>query len=77
MDIDMTDVTVHIDETLEPSALEEIETRLRAQDGVISVGRRADRPHLMVVEYNPRRASGTRILDTVTTGGLHAEILGL
>ena len=77
MDIDMTDVTLHIDETLEAAELDKLESRLREQDGVISVGRQQNRPHLMVVEYNPKRASGTDILSTVTNGGLHAEIVGL
>ena len=77
MNIDMTDVTVHIDETLAPDALERLESRLRAEEGVISVGRQARRPHLMVVEYNPKRATGERILSTLTREGLHAEIVGL
>ena len=77
MDIDMTDITLHIDETLEPEALAQLESRLRAEDGVLSVGRQPRRPHLMVVEYNPRRASGQRILSAVTREGLHAEIVGL
>ncbi|HDP88697.1 MAG TPA: ATP-binding protein [Thioalkalivibrio sp.] len=77
MDIDMTDVTLHIDEALDTDQLEHLESRLRAQEGVISVGRRPDRPHLMVVEYNPRRATGERILSTVRSDGLHAELIGL
>lgn len=77
MNIDMSDVTVHIDETLAPDALARLESVLRAQEGVISVGRQPQRPHLMVVEYNPSRATGERILSTVTREGLHAEIVGL
>lgn len=77
MNIQMTDVTLHIDETLDENDLDIVEEDLRENDGVISVHREENRPHLMMVEYNPDRVTSRNILNTVTSQGLHAELIGL
>ncbi len=77
MDIQMTDVTLHIDEALESRDLEIVEEDLRDNDGVLSVHREKNRPHLMLVEYNPDLVTARNILNTVTSQGLHAELIGL
>ena len=77
MDIQLADVVVHIDQTLERNRRAEIEERLRAIDGVVSVHNPDDRPHLAIVEYNPDRTSSSAILNTVTVQGVHAELVGL
>lgn len=77
MNIQMTDVTLHIDEALDENDLNIVEKDLRDNDGVISVHREGNRPHLMLVEYNPDRVTSHRILSTVTSQGLHAELIGL
>ena len=77
MDIQMTDVVLHIDEELAENDLHAIEDNLRQYDGVISVHHETDRPHLMLVEYNPELATSRGILHTVTSRGLHAELIGL
>jgi len=77
MDIQMTDVTLHIDEELEKNDLDIVEHDLRDNEGVLSVHRESNRPHLMLVEYNPDRVTSRHILNTVTSQGLHAELIGL
>ncbi len=77
MDIPLTDVTVHIDETLSDQELQAIEGDLRGRDGVISVHVQSNKKHLMVVQYNPRNIGSAGILDTVIGKGVHAELLGL
>jgi hypothetical protein len=77
MNIQLADVTVHIDQTLDPERRSHIEDALRAVDGVISVHNPDDRPHLSVVEYNPDKTSSAAILTAVTTQGVHAELIGL
>ena len=75
--IHMTDVTIHVDETLDASARAEMETDLRAMDGVISVHNADERPHLVMVEYNPFETNSSALLDDVTSHGVHAEMIGL
>ena len=77
MDIQLADVIVHIDQTLERERRSEIEEHLRAIDGVVSVHNPDDRPHLAIVEYNPDRTSSAAILNTVTVQGVNAELVGL
>lgn len=77
MDIQLADVVVHIDQTLERERRSEIEEQLRAIDGVVSVHNPDDRPHLAIIEYNPERTSSAAILKTVTVQGVDAELIGL
>jgi hypothetical protein len=77
MDIQLVDVVVHIDQTLERGRRTEIEEQLRAIDGVVSVHNPDDRPHLAIVEYNPDKTTSAAILNTITIQGVHAELVGL
>lgn len=77
MDIQLADVVVHIDQTLERDRRSEIEEELRAIDGVVSVHNPDNRPHLAIVEYNPDKTNSTVILNTVTVQGVQAELVGL
>ena len=77
MDIQLADVVVHIDQTLERERRTDIEEQLRAIDGVVSVHNPDDKPHLAIVGYNPEKTSGAVLLNTVTVQGVHAERVGL
>lgn len=77
MDIQLADVTLHIDEALDVGRRALVEEQLRALDGVVSVSNSDTTPHLMVVEYNPEKLKATHLLDTVKAAGLHAELIGL
>jgi len=76
-DIHLTDVTVHIDENISEEVRAKVEEHLRADEGVTSVHFSKDRPHLLVVAYDPSHAASRRILETVLGEGLHAELVGL
>jgi hypothetical protein len=77
MDIKLVDVTIHIDETIEQSRRPELVDTVRQQDGVVSVGYHDEKPHLMIIEYNPEKISSKTLLQTVKDQGLHAELIGL
>jgi hypothetical protein len=77
MDIQLSDVTLHIDETLPVVRRTEIEEALRGIDGVVSVHNPDERPHLTIVEYNPERTDSAVVLKTVTDRGVHAQLIGL
>lgn len=76
-DIQLADVTLHIDENLERDQRATIEISLRALDGVISVQNPDKAPHLTVVEYDPEVTSSQEILERVTNQGAHAQLVGL
>ncbi len=77
MDIKIVDVTIHIDETLEEARRPQLVDKIREQDGVVAVGYHDEKPHLMVVEYNPDKTSSSDLLETIKGEGLHAELIGL
>jgi hypothetical protein len=77
MDIQLADVTIHVDENLAVAERAEIEQKLRAIDGVVSVHNPDDKPHLAVVEYDPNKVKSTALLEAVKREGVHAQLVGL
>ena len=77
MDIQLVDVTIHVDETLPENQRTDLVDKVRERDGVVSVGNHADKPHLLVVEYNPDKVNSQELLSMVKKQGVHAELVGL
>ena len=76
-DIQLADVTIHIDAETSKDIREKIESALRNLSGVVSVHMPDDEPHLLVVEYNPEATTSTHMLTTVRELAGHAEMIGL
>ena len=77
MNIDLADVTLHVDETLDSDGLSELEKAFRQREGVVSVHVDEKRPHLFVLEYNPQLVNSKDLLKITEYQGLHAELIGL
>ena len=79
MDINLADVTLHVDEELSEKARNALEDALRQRDGVVSVhfNTNATHPHLAVVEFNPERVNSKDLLSIVKHQGYHGELVGL
>ena len=52
-DINLVDVTIHIDNETDTDTREKIDTALRSLNGVVSVSMPDEKPHLLTVEYDP------------------------
>ena len=77
MDIQLADVTLHIDEALDANERKGVEEQIRALEGVVSVSNSDATPHLTIVEYNPAKVKASQVLETVTSRGVHAQLVGL
>ena len=77
MDIQLADVTLHIDKNLSSEQRGTIEESLRALDGVVSIHNPDKTPHLTLVEYDPDVITSRTILQRVTNQGVDAELVGL
>ncbi|EGV51807.1 hypothetical protein [Candidatus Endoriftia persephone] len=77
MDINLADITIHVDETLDESGQKQLESAFREREGVVSVHHENNRPHLFVLEYNPEKVSGRDLLSITHFQGLHGELVGL
>lgn len=76
MSATISDITVHIDETLNDRELANLEQAIRSDEGVVSVGHNENGRHFMVVLYDPEEIRGKDILGRVTEQGFHAELIG-
>ena len=77
MNIDLADVTLHVDESLDSSGLMQLEDAFRTREGVVSVHVDPKRPHLFVLEYNPKMVHSKDLVKIPEFRGLHAELIGL
>lgn len=77
METQMADVTIHIDETLEGAKMEDLRDRVLAESGVMAAIFHKEKPHLMIVEFDPFKNSSANLLKTVTKQGVHAQLIGM
>ena len=73
----MTDITIHIDETLDPARMESLRDILLNDNGVMTADYRRENLHLMVVGYDPQATSSQTLLRTVQAQGMHAVLIGM
>ncbi len=69
-------VVIHIDESLSPEEISQMEQNLGELGGIVSACVHEKTPHLMVVDYDPNAVSSTGLLHTLQGRGLHAELIG-
>ncbi|NIP72170.1 MAG: ATP-binding protein [Gammaproteobacteria bacterium] len=77
MEAKMVDVTLHLGEDTVHEQREDLRDRLLQARGIMAADYHDEKPHLMVVEYNPDVISSGEILAIAKQGGLHAELIGL
>jgi len=71
-----TGVVVHIDESLNSDNRGELLQKIEAIDGVLSADVQDQRPHLMIVDYNPQQTKSMEVLSGVQNSGVHAQLVG-
>ena len=75
--MDMVDVLIHIDENIDHDRRTGIADAVREHDGVMGVAHHDEKPHLMIVEYNPDAVTARELLQMVLDNGVHAELVGM
>jgi len=76
MDTKLAEVTLHIDETTSHDERESLRDALLAQEGVMAAAYHDEKPHLMLVEYNPDAVNSIEFVNAAKRHGLHAELIG-
>ncbi|MCK4866371.1 MAG: ATP-binding protein [Gammaproteobacteria bacterium] len=77
MDSKMVDVTLHIDEDTTHDKREAFRDSLLNLSGVMTADSLDEKPHFMVVGYDPDVINSIDLLTNATHNGLHAELIGL
>lgn len=75
--MDMADVVIGIKETVDHDRRVEIADAIRAQAGVMGVAHHDEKPHLLLVEYNPAEVHAKDLLQVALDKGVHAQLVGL
>ena len=75
MNARLNDVLVHINETLDDEALHRLEEGIRHDAGVISVGHRPEKTHMIMVVYDTDATRASSLLHRFQERGLHAQVV--
>ena len=73
----IADITMHIDENTTHEAREKLRDKLLSMDGVMASSYHDEKPHLMVIAYDPDVVNSSTFIETAEEQGLHAELIGL
>ncbi len=77
MSTTMLDVTLHIDEETTHNERESLRDAFLSKKGVMTADCRDERPHLMIVGYDPEDITTMELLATVKNCGYHAELIAM
>ena len=73
----MADIMMHIDESTTHEDREKLRDELLRLEGVMAAAYHDDKPHLMVLAYDPVVVNSSAFLKAAQDHGLHAELVGL
>jgi hypothetical protein len=77
LNMNITDILVHVPNTLNPGQRQEVEETLRTIDGIIAPRFVPDREHFMMVAYNPEKMRSENLRQAFTHMGLQARLIGM
>jgi len=77
MDTKLAEVTLHIDESTSHDEREKFRNVLLAMDGVIAAAHHDEKPHLLLIEYNPDAINSIEFVNAAKKQDLHVELIGL
>ena len=75
--MDMADVVIHINESVDHDVRTGIADAIRARAGVMGVAHHDEKPHLLLVEYDPETVHAKDLLQVALDQGVHAQLVGL
>jgi len=76
MDTKLAEVTLHIDEGTSHDERENFRDTLLAMGGVLAASYHDEKPHLMLIEYNPDAINSIEFVNAAKKHDLHAELIG-
>ena len=76
MDTKLAEVTLHIDENTSHDQREGFRDVLLAMSGVMAAASHDEKPHLLLIEYNPDAINSIEFVNAAKKHNLHAELIG-
>lgn len=74
--MDMADVIIHVNESVDHNRRTEIADMIRNHKGVMGVAHHDEKPHLLTVEYDPEEVHAKELLQVALSQGVHAQLVG-
>jgi hypothetical protein len=74
--MDMADVVIHINESVDHDSRTSIADAIREHRGVMGVAHHDEKPHLLIVEFNPDEVHAKELLQVALDKGVHAQLVG-
>ena len=68
---------LHIDENLTHNELETIRADILKKSGVLVADFREQKPHVLMIEYDPDEITAVEFVNVAKESGFHAELIGL
>jgi hypothetical protein len=72
----ISDVMIHINESLTADQISSLENAMREIDGVVSPRFNPGRQHLLMVAFNPEKTSSAALLGKARASGYTAQLIG-
>ncbi len=73
----ITDIMIHIKETLNEDARKSIEDSMRKINGVISPRFNAGKEHLLMIAFDPEKTRAAALLEETRSAGYTANLVGM
>lgn len=73
----ISDVIIHINESLDAEARTTLENSVRKVEGVVSPGFNAGKAHLLLVTYDTETTNSMVLLETVRAAGYTGQVVGM
>ena len=74
--MDIADVIIHINESVDHNRRTAIADAIRDHAGVVGVAHHDEKPHLLIVEFDPDRVHAKELLQVAIDKGVHAQLVG-
>lgn len=76
MNTSISDVMIHINETLSAEARSSLEEDMRQIEGVIAPRFNPGKDHLLVIAFNPEKTGTAALLSKARAAGYTAQLIG-
>jgi hypothetical protein len=73
----MVDITLHIDEETSHEDREEFRDAVLGMSGVMAASYQDEKPHFMVIEYDPETIVPKEFIVAAKHRGFHSELIGM
>jgi hypothetical protein len=77
MNSTITDVIIHTKEQLSEHQFAEVSSQVHKTEGIVSLSRNVHTPRFLMVVYNASSTRANSILETVTSLGYDASLVGI